>query len=208
MKSRDPLTAHHGPAVPRTWPATPSTDTAGQERDQPAIRRRPSPGGQARIRLNRPVRRAVLAAHITSAGAWIGIDVVVAVLVTAGWFGPDPAIRGAAYQILGRFLAAPMLVAALLSALTGLLLGLGTAWGLLRYWWVAVKLVLTVVLCTLIVLLLQPRMSQVSSAGLHLAQDSPVAADLTWLFFPPALSLLSLGLAVVLSVFKPWGRRG
>src|SRR5699024_5073665 len=96
MKSRDPLTAHHGPAVPRTWPATPSTDTAGQERDQPAIRRRPSPGGQARIRLNRPVRRAVLAAHITSAGAWIGIDVVVAVLVTAGWFGPDPAIRGAA----------------------------------------------------------------------------------------------------------------
>lgn len=44
-----------------------------------------------------------LVVHLVSAGAWIGIDVVVAVLVAAGWFSDDPSVRAAAYQALGLF---------------------------------------------------------------------------------------------------------
>jgi hypothetical protein len=168
---------------------------------------RPRPAvARARWPLGRRTRLAVLTVHLLAACAWIGIDVVVAVLVVAGWFGDDPALRGAAYQALATFVVGPMLTAGLASLVTGLLLGLGTKWGLLRYWWVAVKLVLNVVLCTLIVLALQPGMSAVGAYGRALTDGQDPTGDVANLFFPPAVSLTALSLAVVLAVFKPWGR--
>jgi hypothetical protein len=148
----------------------------------------------------------VLVVHIGAAGAWIGVDVMVAVLVAAGWISDDPATRGAAYQTLGRFAVAPMLVSSLLCATTGLLLGLMGKWGLARYWWVLVKLVITLVLCTLIIVALRPGMGEVTAVGVTIAEGGTTTKDLTTLFYPPAVSLSALSVALVLSVFKPWGR--
>jgi hypothetical protein len=39
---------------------------------------------------------------------------------------------------------------------SGVLLGLGTKYGLVRYWWVLVKLVINVVLVALVLILLWP----------------------------------------------------
>lgn len=169
-----------------------------------AVSARPRVGPPFRLGVR--TRRAVLVLHIATAGAWIGIDVLVAVLVAVGWLSDDPATRGVAYQALGRFIVAPMLVSALLCAGTGVLLGIGTKWGLVRYWWVLVKLVLSVVLCTLIVFALRPGMEDVTAAGQVIAAGGVPGTDLTFLFFPPTVSLTTLSLAVVLSVFKPWGR--
>ena len=156
--------------------------------------------------LGRLVRLAVLTLHLLAVAAWIGIDVVVAVLVVAGWFGSDPALRGVAYQALAAYVVGPMLTAALATLVTGLLLGLGTKWGLLRYWWVAVKLVVNVVLCTLIVVGLQPGMAAVGDYGRALTEGQDPTGDVARLFFPPAVSLSALSLTVLLAVFKPWGR--
>ncbi len=157
-------------------------------------------------RLTRGWRRTTLVVHVVSAGAWIGIDVIVAVLVLTGWFSDDVEVRSLAYQALATFVVWPMLVAGLLSLVSGLVLGLGTKWGLVRYWWVAVKLVLNLVLCTLIVLVLQPGMDEVGDYGKDLLTGSPDSTAVSTLFFPPAVSLTTLTLAVVLAVFKPWGR--
>ena len=119
----------------------------------------------ARWPLGRRTRQTVLVVHIVSAGAWIGIDVIVAVLVLTGWFGGDADTRGIAYQALSRFVVWPMLTAGLTCLVTGLLLGMATKWGLVRYWWVAVKLVLNLVLCTLILVALQPGMAEVGEYG-------------------------------------------
>jgi predicted lysophospholipase L1 biosynthesis ABC-type transport system permease subunit len=86
------------------------------------------------------------------------------------------------------------------------MLGLGTKWGLFRYWWVLVKLVLNLLLCTLIVVVLQPGMDEVAAYGEDLVTGSPPSDDVARLFFPPAVSLTCLVLATVLAVFKPWGR--
>ncbi len=72
--------------------------------------------------------------HVVSAGAWIGIDVLVAVLVLTGWFADDPHTQGLAYGALGTFVVWPMLVSGLVCLASGLLLGLATKWGLVRYW--------------------------------------------------------------------------
>lgn len=153
-------------------------------------------------------RRTTLVAHIISAGAWIGIDVMVGVLVLAGWFSNDLAIRGLAYQTLGTWVVGPMLISGLLTLATGLLLGLGTRFGLLRYWWVAVKLVMNIVLCLAIVFALRPQMSDLVEHGRLLASGVVSPLDVSTLFFPPAVSLTALTIATILAVLKPWGRTG
>jgi hypothetical protein len=46
----------------------------------------------------------------------------------------------------------------------------------------------------------------VGAYGSAVAAGQDPAGDVTTLFFPPAVSLTVLSLAVVLAVFKPWGR--
>lgn len=172
----------------------------GPERTRP---RHPTTPG---IRLTRRWRHALLVVHILSSGAWIGVDVIVAVLIGTGWFAGDTGLRSLAYRALANFVVWPMLASGLLCLITGLVLGLGTKWGLLRYWWVAVKLVLNVALCTLIVTVLQPGMPDVEAYGEGLLTGTAADDGIWRLFFPPAVSLTCLALATVLAVFKPWGR--
>ena len=159
-------------------------------------------------RLGRRWRRITLVAHIFAAGAWIGIDVVVAVLVLTGWFSDDMQVRALAYRSLATFVVWPMLAAGLVTLATGLILGLGSKWGLLRYWWVAVKIAVNLVLCTMIVLVLQPGMGEVGEYGRDLLTSSPDSDSVSTLFFPPTVSLTTLALATTLGVAKPWGRIG
>ncbi|MGW0246913.1 hypothetical protein ACWDYH_09770 [Nocardia goodfellowii] len=157
-------------------------------------------------KLNRRWRQATLIVHLVAAGAWIGIDVIVAVLVTVGRFGSGRETRSLAYQALSSFVVWPMLVSALVCLASGLLLGLGTKWGLVRYWWVLAKLVFNVALCALILVALRPGMAEVGSYGRELLTGAPDPAQVSALFFPPAVSLTALTIATVLGVVKPWGR--
>lgn len=160
----------------------------------------------ARAPLPPRVRKAVLTVHIVAAGAWIGVDVLVAVLAAAGLDSGSAEVRGLALRALATFVVTPMLVAALVCLGSGLLLGLATKWGLLRYWWVAVKLVTNVVLATLVLVLLRPGMPEVGAAGAAIEAGRTPAVDLSFLAYPPAVSLTALVVATVLSVHKPWGR--
>lgn len=157
-------------------------------------------------KLGRRWRQVTLIVHLISAGAWIGIDVIVAVLVGVGWSGTDVQARSLAYQALAAFVVWPMLASGLVCLVTGVLLGLLTKWGLVRYWWVLVKLLLNLVLCTLILGALQPGMAEVGVYGRDLLTGTPDRATVSQLFFPPAVSLSALTLATVLAVIKPWGR--
>lgn len=151
-------------------------------------------------------RKAVLTLHIVSAGAWIGIDVLVAVLVGVGLSGAPDADRGLALRALAEYVVTPMLASALVCLGSGLLLGLATRWGLVRYWWVAVKLVMNVLLCVLILVALRPGMPEVGAAGVAVEAGQAPATDISFLVYPPAVSLTVLGVATLLSVYKPWGR--
>lgn len=157
-------------------------------------------------RLKGGLRNLTLIIHIVSAGAWIGIDVVVGVLVTTAWLTDSSPAQGVAYQALGLFAVWPMFAAAVVCLASGVILGLGTRWGLLRYWWVAVKLMMNVILCVLILFALRPGVAEVVEYGRALAAGGRPEADLSFLFFPPAVSLTALTTATVLAVVKPWGR--
>ncbi|GGU27101.1 hypothetical protein GCM10007979_27240 [Nocardioides albus] len=144
--------------------------------------------------------------HLLGVGAWIGIDVVVGILAAVATGSGDAADRGLALQVIGTYLAGPMLAAGVIVLVTGLVLGWGTKWGLVRFWWVAVKLVANVLLVALIVFLLMPGMAEVRSIGEAMVATGELTGDVSTLRFPPAVSLTVLTVAVVLSVYKPWGR--
>ncbi len=76
----------------------------------------------------------------------------------------------------------------------------------MRYWWVAIKLGLNIILSTLIVTALRGEVAKAADLGSQLA----AGVDLDWNFsnmlFPPIVSPTALTVAFLLAVFKPWGR--
>ena len=100
----------------------------------------------------------------------------------------------------------PLLSCGLVCLLSGVVLGLGGRWGVLRYWWVAVKLAISLVLLTLVAVSLRFEVADQAARAKRLAAGVPVTFDLTNLVYPPTVSPALLLVALTLSVVKPWGR--
>ncbi|HVL04351.1 MAG TPA: hypothetical protein VM388_00035 [Acidimicrobiales bacterium] len=156
--------------------------------------------------LGRRARRGVLTVHILGAGAWIGIDVVLGVLVLTAVLTESTATEALCYRVLELFAVWPLLTAGLATLASGVVLGLGTNYGLIRYWWVAVKLILNVILVALVAFALRPGLAEAAAYGELLAAGGSGGTDAGNLVFPPVVSGMALVTATSLSVFKPWGR--
>jgi hypothetical protein len=157
-------------------------------------------------RLGRRARRTVLLLHIAAAGTWLGIDVVMAVLVFTAMLTSSAQTKAVAYQALETFAIWPLLSVGLLCLASGVLLGLGSKYGLLRYWWVAVKLGLNIVLSTLVLVALRPGVVEAAERGRELLAGGSPDLGVGDLVFPPVVSTSAVLFAMALSVFKPWGR--
>lgn len=180
--------------------------TRGQPRPGtivPMATTRPAPTAVRRMRP--ATRKAVLIVHIVASGGWLGIDAILAVLVFTGR-SADTTTAALSYQALGTFLMWPLLVASVLSLLSGVVMGLGTKYGLLRYRWVTVKLALNLILTALVVLTLAPSLPEVAEYGRLLASGAPPTDAVDSLIYPAIVSPAALSVAMVLSVAKPWGR--
>ena len=149
-------------------------------------------------RMSQRVRRTVLTAHIiTSVGLLGDCAAVLAINIRAATTG-DPGLANASYELLDMFsfvFGIPLSFAALG---TGLALGLGTKWGLLRHRWVTAKLLVIVSVILVGALVLGPQ-----TAAMLDGHDGSE----TVLILASAYDVLALSLATGLSVFKPGRRR-
>lgn len=152
------------------------------------------------------MRKFVLVTHIAAAGAWIGMDIVMGILIFTGMLTSDVGLEALTLQALELFAVWPLVTAGLISLITGVLLGLGSKYGLVKYWWVAVKLVLNLVLLTLVLLLLRGGIGEAAVIGRQLAAGQDVEMQSSDMIFPPIVSTSALLFATALSVYKPWGR--
>ncbi|NBE99265.1 hypothetical protein FE391_46865 [Nonomuraea sp. KC401] len=102
------------------------------------------------------VRGFVLLAHVVSSVGWLGLNLAVPALAVTGMTTGSPATQHAVYRVLdmlGGFYLIPLSVTAFV---TGVVLSLGTSWGIFRHYWVTVKFVLTSIAVVLIPLSLLP----------------------------------------------------
>jgi len=151
-----------------------------------------------------PLRKLALAIHLTCSVGWIGavaaylaLDVTVAV-------SRDPQTVRSAWIAMGLVVAWAIVPLAAASLLTGLVMALGTRWGLFRHWWVLISLMLTIGAA----LVLLSEASVIGDAAALAARPTTSAAQL--LALPPTLPHSLGGLAVllviqVLNVYKPQG---
>lgn len=157
--------------------------------------------------LLRPrARKTLLILHLAAMGAWLGIDLVFAVLAGVALTTADPVTLGVAYEAMGWAVSWPMPVAAGLTLGTGVLLSVGTRYGLVRYWWVLVKLVVTVVMTVLVLVPLRPDVDGLAAVSRDLITEGEPYGVPFWLPFPATVGTTLVLLLTVISVFKPWGR--
>src|SRR5688500_17944982 len=111
-------------------------------------------------KLSGHARKAVLLVHVLSAAAWLGIDLALGILVVVALSTEDSGTSGVAIQAVDLFAIWPMFGASVVCMISGVVLGLGSKYGLVRYWWVATKLVLNAGMSLLIAFALRPGVAQ------------------------------------------------
>ena len=153
--------------------------------------------------LTAAVRRFTFMTHVTTSVGWVGAVLVFAALAGLGLTSDDENVVRGAYLVMAPaawFALVPLAHASLLS---GLVLSLGTAWGLFRHYWVALKLVITAV-STGVLLVYMGTFRQMAGV----AADPVVELGLVRNPSPLVHSVLALVLlvaATVLAIYKPFG---
>ena len=155
------------------------------------------------------IYRLLLSAHIVVSVGWLGIVFAKLVLGLSARTSDAPEVSDALYLSM-EVVNVSFPPAAVATVVTGVLLSLGTKWGILRHYWVATKLVLTVgVIVTGIALVDRLVRQSISAPSGRSVADGTIlgiASTPALLISLSVAHVLMLGVATVVSVYKPWGR--
>jgi len=152
------------------------------------------------------LRKLALTAHIVSSVGWLGAVVVFLALGIAGLTSQDAQLVSAVYLAMEPAGWSVLVPLSLASLITGLVQSLGSKWGLLRHYWVLMKLGINLLASVVVLLYMQTLAfladvaSRTASAGGDLSglrSASPV--------LHAGAGLLLLLAAATLSVYKPRG---
>ena len=151
-----------------------------------------------------PMRKFILLAHVTTSVGLLGAVASFLLLSIFGIASSNVQLVQASYVLLMPLTSYLILPLVVVSLLVGIISSLGTPWGLVRYYWVAAKLLLTSV--TLIVLLLQMNaIAELSSiAAARLVADTEMGLRVRMIIHASG-GLGVLLFIMILSLWKPKG---
>jgi hypothetical protein len=150
-------------------------------------------------------RKVVLTAHITSSVGWLGVVLGFLALALTGLASRDERVVRGVYVSMHVMTWWAIVPLSSLSFATGLLASLGTPWGLVRHYWVLVKLGLTLITIPLLILHTRP-IGWMAQAALRVTPIAEALMSLrAQLVFDAAAAAVVLLVATVLSVYKPRG---
>lgn len=167
-------------------------------------------------RLPRRQHKALVAAHVVSSASWVGIAVTFVAMSVVAMTTEDVHVAAVAFELMATFDTTLLPWANFATSLTGMALGLTTAWGVVRYHWVAAKLSISIAILVMAFGFLHDALESAGEQATRLAatggapDDIDAAADVVfWGFGVASLSLVA---ALLLSLYKPggrtrWGRR-
>jgi len=159
-------------------------------------------GPPRRRRLGRDARKLVLSIHVTASVALLGTTAATLVLALRAATTSDVELAGTTYRLMQTLSLALNIPLALTALVSGIVVGLGTKWGVLRHWWVTAKLALLVAVIAVGALVVGRGVEEAVGAS-----PGAVPASVEWrVVVGAALALTALVGATVLSVYKPGGR--
>ncbi len=151
------------------------------------------------------LRKFALTAHVTFSVGWLGAVAVFLALAITGLISPDPQMVRAMYsamELTGWFVIVPLAFATLPS---GLVMSLGTEWGLFRHYWIVAKLAITVLATILLLVHMQPVGHLARVVAETTLRSGELAGLRLQLVADAGAALIPLLVATVLSVYKPRG---
>jgi hypothetical protein len=150
------------------------------------------------------VRKFALAVHLTLSVGWIGAVAAYITLDVSTIASSNPQALRSAYSGMDLIVRSVIVPLALGTLATGLIMSSGTKWGLFRYYWVLISLVISTIAAT--VLLIE---TQTISHLAKVASDSQTSVtELRSLGNTLAHSVggtVVLLVVLVLNIFKPKG---
>lgn len=155
--------------------------------------------------MGQGLRKLALSVHVATSVGWLGSAASFLALAIAGLYSSGEATVRAMYlamDLCARFVIVPLALAALAS---GVVQSLGTRWGLLRHYWVVIKLVVTVVAVAVLLLQLEPIGLLAAEAREGTLSVGSLRDARTSLVVHAAGGIITLLVPTALSVYKPRG---
>ena len=150
------------------------------------------------------LRKLALAVHLASSVGWIGaVAGYIALDVAAATSHDSQTLRAAylAMELIAWYVIVPL---ALASLLTGLIMSLGTRWGLFRHYWVLISLLLTI-FATVVLLVETQTISHFADIASDPATSSEDLRALGSTLVHSVGGTVVLLVILVLNVYKPRG---
>jgi hypothetical protein len=154
------------------------------------------------MNLPAPWRKLVLVLHVTSSLGFLGAVGAFLALAVAGATAELPTAL-AVYQAMHVVTWQVIVPLAFASLVIGIIQSLGTPWGVFRYYWIIVKLVLTVL--AVVVLMLQTSTVDALAAAAREGDLMGLAGARFSMVLHGSGGAVVLLIATVLSVYKPRG---
>jgi hypothetical protein len=150
-------------------------------------------------------RKLGLTAHITFSVGWLGAVAGFLALAIAGLTSQNSQVVVSSYISMDLISWFVILPACFGTLLTGIVQSLGTPWGLFRYYWILVKLLLTIAATIVLLVHMKPISDMADAALSGTLSDSELRGLRIQLIADAGAALLVLLVTVTLSVYKPWG---
>ena len=149
------------------------------------------------------LRKFALTSHVTSSIGWLGAALAFLGIAVIGLTSEDAQTVRGAYLVMEPAAWLVLVPLAFASLLTGLVMSLGTAWGLFQHYWILFKLLITV-FSTAVLLIYMATFKGMAALAANPGADLSSVRNVS-----PALhavlATLLLITATVLAVYKPQG---
>lgn len=153
------------------------------------------------------LRKINLTAHVGTSVGWFGAVLVFIAIGVVGINSNDEQVVRASYLAMEIAAWSVIVPTCILSLVTGVVQSYITKWGLIQHYWVALKLVLTVLMTGLLLLHLGPisQIADMATSQTSFTQAVPSSMAMN-MIVKAVLAAMVLLFAVSISILKPWGK--
>ena len=155
-------------------------------------------------------RKALVVVHVIAAACWTGVALMMSAVGISALTSDDITYVAVAYQVMEIFDVNLLAWLNFAATLSGVAVGMCTQWGVVRYWWVATKLAISLVILFSAFTWIHRPLEAAAAEAKHLAAAGGSPADLST---SPVLIAAGFGfafsqllIAMLLSLYKPGGR--